>query len=424
MARRKSSWSKTWREIERAAKAAERESIKRQKETEKAYQAAIKAAEKQAKEQYTHNRQGYVEHQNQQIERLLKSLGSILEVGLQRTFDFEKITSNVLSIPIPLHPGQAPTEPEIRRYAVQKSTPTTLEKFTGLGKAKRIREHQALQKEKSKQYKYAIGGYQRKLAEYNKKLDAYNEAVETKEAAIALFREQLQSKLPAAVKAYFRLVIAESPYPTSFPKKGQLSYNAETGELILEFDLPTYDAIMPKVKGYKYIKTRDEVQELQLTKTNEREMKTLYEEVIAAMALRTIHEVFKSDAMDAVKSVVFNGMVDAVDKATGQHIRPCLVSVQSTQEEFAAINLAQVDKIACLKHLKAQTSPASKELVPIKPIADLPKEDSRFVDEIDILSELDSRTNLLEITPGDFEHLIFPRLELRQILHKLPEMVV
>ncbi len=65
-----------------------------------------------------------------------------------------------------------------------------------------------------------------------------------------------------------------------------------------------------------------------------------------------------------------------------------------------------MDKAACLKHLKAQTSPSSKELVPIKPIVELIITDDRFVDEIDVLSGLDTRANLLDLSPGDFEHLI------------------
>ncbi len=80
--------------------------------------------------------------------------------------------------------------------------------------------------------------------------------------------------------------------------------------------------------------------------------------------------------------------------------------MQASREEFSKLNLANVDKKACLKHLKAQTSPSSSELIAIKPIVELPKQDSRFVEEVDILSALDNRPNLLEMDPFDFEHLI------------------
>jgi len=65
-----------------------------------------------------------------------------------------------------------------------------------------------------------------------------------------------------------------------------------------------------------------------------------------------------------------------------------------------------VDKKACLKHLKAQTSPSYTEMIAIKPIVDLVTTDPRFIKEVDMLSTLDSRPNLLEMDPFDFEHLI------------------
>ncbi len=42
----------------------------------------------------------------------------------------------------------------------------------------------------------------------------------------------------------------------------------------------------------------------------------------------------------------------------------------------------------------------------VKPIIDINTVDPRFIEEADILSTLDGRPNLLELTPGEFEALI------------------
>ena len=48
-------------------------------------------------------------------------------------------------------------------------------------------------------------------------------------------------------------------------------------------------------------------------------------------------------------------------------------------------------------------SPA--ELAPVRPVLDLTV-DPRFVEETDIISELDQRPNLMELKPTEFEALI------------------
>lgn len=44
--------------------------------------------------------------------------------------------------------------------------------------------------------------------------------------------------------------------------------------------------------------------------------------------------------------------------------------------------------------------------MPVRPVLDINMVDSRFIDETDVLSELDQRSNLMELTPSEFESLI------------------
>jgi restriction system protein len=107
-----------------------------------------------------------------------------------------------------------------------------------------------------------------------------------------------------------------------------------------------------------------------------------------------------------IDTIVFNGVVDTVDPATGTAIRPCLVTLRTTRDEFTSVNLANVDPIACLQHLNASISKRPEALAPVRPVLEFNMVDKRFVDEVDVLADLDNRPNLLRLTPIEFEGLI------------------
>ena len=160
---------------------------------------------------------------------------------------------------------------------------------------------------------------------------------------------------------------------------------------------------MPAVAEYKYIKVRDAID---AKARKQAEIKELYQDVIAAIALRTIHEVFESDQDSHVEVVTFNGFVQTVDSTTGRDVRPCLVSVRTTKERFGDIDLSRIDKRACLRNLGAHVSSKPEERVAVRPIVEFNMIDRRFVPGSDVISELESRPNLMELTPRAFEDLI------------------
>jgi len=127
---------------------------------------------------------------------------------------------------------------------------------------------------------------------------------------------------------------------------------------------------------------------------------------VAQTTLRTIHELFEADRHDRLETVVFNGMVNTIDLATGQPVKPHLVTVRASKDAFMRLDLAQVEALACLKGLNASVSKSPSELVPVRPILEFDMVDPRFVQESDVLGQLDERPNLMELTPGEFESLI------------------
>ena len=128
--------------------------------------------------------------------------------------------------------------------------------------------------------------------------------------------------------------------------------------------------------------------------------------LVYQIALRTVHELFESDPLGALDSVVFNGYVTSVDRRTGLTSTACILSLQTTREEFLKINLAQVDPKACFKALKGIGSSKLHSLTPIAPIMEMHREDGRFVSARELANTLDDSVNLATMDWEDFEHLI------------------
>jgi len=205
-----------------------------------------------------------------------------------------------------------------------------------------------------------------------------------------------------AVLTYNTMVLERSEYPDGFPQEFRLAYVPKSKELVIEYELPTPD-IVPTIVEARYLKARDAFEEKSRKPT---EIKEIYQDVVAAVALRTIHEVLEADQGNRFQVIVLNGFVQTVDPATGKDIQPHLISVRTTKESFSEINLARVDKRVCLRNLGAQVSPRPTDLLAVKPIVDFNLVDKRFVEGSTIIDDLDGRPNLMDLNPFQFEQLV------------------
>ncbi len=214
--------------------------------------------------------------------------------------------------------------------------------------------------------------------------------------------KQYFDKQPNAIIPFYEIILSDSEYPHYFPQEFNLDYNPETKILIVDYSLPSVENI-PKLKEVKYVKSRDELVEIFLS---ESEVNKLYDRLIYQITLRTIHEIYESDVINAIDSVVFNGYVESINKATGQTVTACIVSIQANRQEFMSINLVNVDPKACFKNLKGVGSSKLHSLTPIAPILNISREDKRFISSYEVAGELDETCNLAAMDWEDFEHLI------------------
>jgi restriction system protein len=176
-------------------------------------------------------------------------------------------------------------------------------------------------------------------------------------------------------------------------------------EAVVELELPGRDVI-PPAPAFRYVKSTDTIRPEPF---RDAEVKLRYGRLVGAVSLRALADLFELTPDRLVESAVVNGHIKAIDAATGRETRPCVVSVSATRGAFAEIRLdaPELDPIRCLReYLNAIVSPHPFDLEAVRPVMQFDHTKYKFVEGLDVLAGLDSRLDLLALTPTEFEHLI------------------
>jgi restriction system protein len=253
------------------------------------------------------------------------------------------------------------------------------------------RENQILQSE----FDTALTNWKQEGRNFMEQQRIYNLSIDE-------FHFQYLRKTTEALIRYWHELLARSVYPDSFPRDCSLSFDPASGMLVLDYELPSQSAV-PNKKQVKYVASREEFQDVFLSDSD---FKHLYDNVLYQICLRTLYELFQADDLEVINSIVFNGWVRSIDKATGADTHPCVMTVQVLKAEFMALNLAQIDLKACFRALKGISGGRLVDLTPVRPVITLNREDPRFVGSYDVAGKLDDKTNLAAMDWLDFENLI------------------
>jgi restriction system protein len=384
------------REAERAARARARAQSQFLREQERRH----RLEEKLQKQNYLEGKIAEVEKANIALNQHFDQLQTILFHGLNKNpaFDFSSLLKHPKESDLDSDPILVlPAEP--RREAFMPAKPGFFARLLP-GTARR--------------HKTKVAGaerlYSSQLAEFEEIRRRRSEAMATLRASanannrsVEAFQQALRNGEPEVIRTYCQIVLEKSEYPPGFPHEMRVAFVPESRQVVIDYRLPTIDEIVPHVEKYKYVKVNNEIAE---NKKPERARQSLYTNVVAQTVLRFLHETFVGDRLRQVDSLVFSGFVDTTDPSTGLAIRPYVVSVRTTRDEFERLDLSNVEPVSCLKHLSASISRSPAELIPVRPILEFNMVDARFIQEQDVLSNLDSRANLMELSPGEFESLI------------------
>jgi restriction system protein len=146
----------------------------------------------------------------------------------------------------------------------------------------------------------------RLLANLKTEHDAANRekliGIQERNAEVAQLEAAYGAGEPAAVTTYCAMVFERSQYSNDFPHEARLAYIPGSKELVIDYELPLA-TIVPIVAEYRYVKSKDTIEE-KARKTTE--IKEVYRDLVAAVTLRTLHELFRADQGAHLDVIVCN----------------------------------------------------------------------------------------------------------------------
>ena len=323
--------------------------------------------------------------------------------ALKNTSPFKK--------PKPKNPNLAIISPEPKREDFQKAISIFAIIFGQKEKVldRQEQEFRAALEQWEKEKKKTISANQRteklfggSLAKWQSEKETFENAQQALNDKVDAIKKRYLSRDEEAVMEYCEIVLTNSKYPDEFPSDFEIEYSAQSKMLIVDFALPDIEAL-PKKVSVRYIASRDTFEEKYLSAVK---LKALYNSVCYQIAIRTLHELFEADSVNALESMTFNGYVTRTNPATGHRETNCILSVQANKAEFSKINLDNVEAKACFRALKGVGSANLATLTPVKPILQLDRLDKRFKDHYEVAAELNDSTNLAAMDWEDFEHLV------------------
>ncbi len=238
--------------------------------------------------------------------------------------------------------------------------------------------------------------------EYDLKKSKYIQEQEANNKIVRDNQEKYKNHDTEQIEKFFEFVLEKSKFPDGFVKDYEIQYLPEKKTLIVSYYLPNSDSI-PKVIQHKYVSTRNKIEEVKLT---DKKFDKFYNDIVYMCCLRTIAEIFKSDDLDSIDNIVYNGWTKYIDRSTGQNAESCIITVDVDKKIFLNINLSNVVYKECIKGLKGIFAPSMLSLTPVVPYLNINRNDSRFIESKEVSEIRLDGFNLATMPWEDFEYFI------------------
>lgn len=249
----------------------------------------------------------------------------------------------------------------------------------------------------------SIDTYQELKKKWKKRKDEFEERQNENNKRVDSLFEKAKTGDAIAIEWYFQKGIERLEFPIDYSRAVELEYDPEGKTLIVEIMLPILEDI-PNLKSVTYIKSRNEFKESYYTETY---LKKKYDNVLYQVVLQTLNYIFTvSSEYQLIDTVVLNGKVHTIDRATGNEIEPCILSISVARDAFEGLNLEAIDPKAWFRSAKGVSAVTLANIAPVAPVVSMSREDKRFVEGYAVADGLDTGVNLAAIDWQDFENLI------------------
>ncbi|REF37667.1 restriction system protein [Thermasporomyces composti] len=284
------------------------------------------------------------------VQRLRVLLHAAVSRGVQ-PFDFEQakrklpeidLGSDATPLPVPKWEEYAPKPVSLIRRLLpfpSRRQPSLAEAEEAFAKAlERYRSEEAARERRVEE----------RRREYETTRAAELEMLRRHNAEIDHFRERVFAGDRQGVSEYYARVF-EPIVDRGFPTGRRFAYVPESKLLLIEWQVPKAD-IVPREKEFRYNKATDSVGVHKWRSIAE--VRAIYRDVLAQLALRAAFVAFGSDPASLVETLVFNGVVpddgaarSGVQPATGtaDASGTCLISMSISRRHFARLNLTNID---------------------------------------------------------------------------------
>jgi restriction system protein len=212
------------------------------------------------------------------------------------------------------------------------------------------------------------------LDEWWERAQAYQKQQQQENTKIDKFRLRFAQGQSDAVIEFLDAVLSHAEYPDMFPMRWELGFEAETGALVIDYELPPPESF-PTLKAVKFDVLGDMFAQ---SHWDEAEIAQLYDSAIYQTCLRSLHDVVAADEAEVISSVTFNGWVNFTDKLRGTPARACIMSVQAGKSAIKEANFLAVDPKTFFKKLKGVAGTKLADLAAVVPLMWLKRTDDRL----------------------------------------------
>lgn len=348
-------------------------------------------------------REQEVARRNEELEARVVALGSVLVEGVRRAraVDYD---SRLVTVP------ELPS-----RTRVEQTPPPVLDTFMPAEPGPLARLIPGWERRHEQNRAIARDHFGAAARKWREDADARQAALDAratrirKDRDLALLHNREMREIENAavngesdgVEDYVLFALQSSDY--GFQVQVSARFLPRRHELLLEVLYPSADFVIPRVATWLHIKTRKVVESKPRTAADRNK---LYRELIAQITLRTIYESLHADRYEHIHTVSYKGRVEGISPITGRAVKPTVVSLRTNRDEFLDRDFRRVDPVKLLKSLRANISDEPTELKPVPLVVEFEIDDPRLIEEEDIISRLDDRDNLMDLSYGEFESVI------------------